>query len=93
MNESLIPNARAYASQRQLEIAESLGSGKDGIVLVAKRKAQPARIAIKVLRWSEAYEREKQVYERHSPPRPSAPSWDSAFRSWSGPMTVCACWR
>src|SRR4051812_48976533 len=65
MNEILIPNARLYATRHQLEVvAEPLGSGKDGIVLVAKRKAQPARVAIKVLRWPEAYVREKQVYER-----------------------------
>ncbi len=45
-------------------MGETLGSGKDGIVLVGKHKAQPAKVAIKVLRWSEAYEREKRVYAR-----------------------------
>src|SRR5438105_1759082 len=64
MNEILIPNARLYASRRELELAETLGSGKDGIVLVAKRKTQPADVAIKVLRWNEFYQREKQAYER-----------------------------
>jgi len=64
MNESLIPTARLYAARNQLEIAESPGSGKDGIVLVAKRKGKPADSAIKVLRWTESYEREKRVYER-----------------------------
>src|SRR5437773_848808 len=65
MNEILIPNARAYANRHELEVAaEPLGSGKDGIVLVAKRKAQPAKVAIKVLRWPEAYMRERQVYKR-----------------------------
>src|SRR5438552_6663800 len=64
MNEILMPNARLYADQRQLELGEALGSGKDGIVLVAKRKAQPAKVAIKALRWPEAYERERDVYER-----------------------------
>ena len=64
MNEILIPNASLYASRFQIEIGETLGSGKDGIVLVAKGKAQPAKVAIKVLRWKEAYEREKKVYER-----------------------------
>ena len=59
-----MPNARLYADQRELELGETLGSGKDGIVLVAKRKAQPADVAIKVLRWNECYQREKQVYER-----------------------------
>ena len=64
MNESLIPSARLYAVRHQLEIAESPGSGKDGIVLIAKRKGKPAESAIKVLRWTEAFEREKRVYER-----------------------------
>src|SRR5882724_885825 len=64
MNEILIPNASLYAARLQIEIGETLGSGKDGIVLVAKHKAQPAKVAIKALRWNEAYEREKQVYER-----------------------------
>ena len=49
MNEILIPNARLYAARHQLEFAETLGSGKDGIVLVAKNKAKPADVAIKVL--------------------------------------------
>src|SRR5713101_3514145 len=64
MNEILIPSARSYADRHQLEIAEPLGSGKDGIVLVAKHKAKPANVAIKALRWDELYQREKQVYER-----------------------------
>jgi hypothetical protein len=64
MNESLIPSARLYASRRELDLAEPLGSGKDGIVFVAKHKTKPADVAVKVLRWDEAYLREKQAYER-----------------------------
>ncbi len=64
MNEMLIPNALQYAARHQLELAEGLGSGKDGIVRVAKHKARPADVAIKVLRWDEFYQREKQAYER-----------------------------
>ena len=64
MNESLIPNAQLYASRRGLDLAEKLGSGKDGIVLVGKRKAQAGKVAVKALRWPEAYERERRVYER-----------------------------
>jgi hypothetical protein len=64
MNESLIPNAQTYASQWELDLAEKLGSGKDGIVLVAKNKSKPGDVAIKVLRFHEAYVREKRVYER-----------------------------
>ena len=43
MNEMRLPNARLYAVRHQLELAEALGSGKDGIVLVAKNK--PGNIA------------------------------------------------
>jgi hypothetical protein len=64
MNEYLIPNVRAYASQRQIEIVESLGSGKDGIVLVGKSNKIPARVAMKAHRFAELYLRERQVYER-----------------------------
>src|SRR5438046_5155702 len=64
MNESLIPNVRAYATERQLLIAEPLGSGKDGIVLVGKSMAVPARVAIKAHRFTEPYLREKAVYQR-----------------------------
>jgi hypothetical protein len=64
MNEGLIPNVRAYASERQLQIAEPLGSGKDGIVLVGRGMADPARVAIKAHRFTELYLREKAVYQR-----------------------------
>ena len=64
MNEILIPNLRLYADRHELELAEALGSGKDGIVLVARRKAQAGKVAVKALRWPEAYERENKVYQR-----------------------------
>ena len=65
MNEILITNARLYAGRHQLELAaERLGSGKDGIVIVARNKAKPGDVAIKVFRFDEAYVREKQIYER-----------------------------
>jgi hypothetical protein len=41
MNEKLIPNLRAYAAKRQLQIVERLGSGKDGIVLASKSNTAP----------------------------------------------------
>src|SRR5213594_4171329 len=66
MNENLIPNARHYAARRQIELAEQLGSGKDGIVLACRLKAKPGKVAIKVHRFEELYQREKQVYERLS---------------------------
>ncbi len=64
MNEILLPNARRYAARYQLEFAETLGSGKDGIVLVAKHKTKPADVAIKILRFEDAYRRERQTYQR-----------------------------
>src|SRR2546423_13976845 len=64
MNEILIPKARLYASRRQLELGEPLGSGKDGIVLVAMRKTKPADVAVKIHGFAELYEREKRAYER-----------------------------
>ena len=45
-------------------LAETLGSGKDGIVLAAKHKTKPADVAIKVLRFEESYWREKRAYQR-----------------------------
>jgi hypothetical protein len=64
MNEMLIPIARLYAARHQLELAEPLGSGKDGIVFVAKHKAKPANVAIKILHFDESYLRERQAYQR-----------------------------
>ena len=64
MNEILIPNARLYADRHELDLAEALGSGKDGIVMVAKNKTKAGDTAIKVFRFNEAYLREKQAYER-----------------------------
>jgi len=64
MNEMPIPNARRYAARHQLELAETLGSGKDGIVLVAKHKTKPGDVAIKALRFDESYLRERQAYQR-----------------------------
>jgi hypothetical protein len=64
MNESLLPNVRAYASNRQLQIAESLGSGKDGMVWVGQSQTAPARVALKAHRVAELYGRELAVYQR-----------------------------
>jgi len=61
MNEILVPNARLYADRHQLELAEQLGSGKDGIVFIAKRKDKPGESAIKVLKMPEAHEGETSL--------------------------------
>jgi hypothetical protein len=46
-NESLIPNAQTYASRRQLDLTEKIGSGKEGIGLrlnieLAEQELHPA---------------------------------------------------
>ncbi len=64
MNKNLIANAQLYATRRELEIAERLGSGKDGTVFVAQRKLASAKVAIKAHRFGENYWREKLAYER-----------------------------
>jgi serine/threonine protein kinase len=64
MNESLLPKASSYAEPRNIEITGTLGSGKDGIVLLAKRKAEPAKVALKVFRYEELFLREKTTYQR-----------------------------
>jgi hypothetical protein len=64
MNEQLIPNAHLYAARRQIEIAEKLGSGKDGIVLVGRDKTKPLDLAIKVASRDDLYIREKLAYQR-----------------------------
>ena len=64
MSESLLPNLRAYVSKRQLLIAESLGSGKDGIVLVGQSQTAPAKVALKAHRFAEPFFRELAVYQR-----------------------------
>ena len=64
MNENLMPNARAYAAERQLKIAGTLGSGKDGVVVVGNCQSAPAKVALKAHRFAELYLREKAVYHR-----------------------------
>jgi len=64
MNEGLTSNVRAYGAERQLLIAEPLGSGKDGKVWVGKGQRSPARAALKAHRLAELYFREKAVYRR-----------------------------
>ena len=60
----LAKNAHLYAARRQLETAKRLGSGKDGTLLVAKRKIASVKVAIKAHRFEEPYFREKLAYDR-----------------------------
>ena len=64
MEEILVQNAQAYASQHQLQLAERLGFGIHGIIFVAEGKSTPGKTALKVHRSVEPYLREREVYER-----------------------------
>jgi len=64
MEESLVQNAQAYASQHQLQLAERLGFRIHGIIFVAEDKSNAGRTALKVHRSVEPYLRESEVYER-----------------------------
>lgn len=64
MEEVFIQNARAYAAQHKLELAERLGFGIHGIVFVAENKSQGGKTAVKGFRDSTPYLRERAAYER-----------------------------
>ena len=64
MEESLIQNARAFAALHGLQLAERLGFGIHGIVLVAENNPQSGQSALKAHRYLEPYQRERAVYER-----------------------------
>jgi hypothetical protein len=64
MEQFLIQNARAYASQHRLHLAERLGFGIHGIIFVAEDNSQVGKTAVKAHRSVEPYLRERKVYER-----------------------------
>ena len=64
MEEILVQNAQAYASQHQLQLAERLGFGIHGIIFVTEDKSKAGKTALKVHRSAEPYLREREVYER-----------------------------
>ena len=64
MEELLIQNARTYAAQHQLCLAERLGFGIHGIVFVAENNTKAGKTAVKVHRAAEPFQRECAVYER-----------------------------
>ena len=64
MEELLVQNARTYAAQHQLCLAERLGFGIHGIVYVVENNTKAGRTAIKVHRSVEPFQRECAVYER-----------------------------
>lgn len=64
MEEAVIQNAVAYASQRQLHLAERLGFGIHGIIYVAEGKSAGGKTAIKAHREAGPFRRELSVYLR-----------------------------
>jgi hypothetical protein len=47
MQEASIRNAQLYASRHDLQVAERLGYGVHGIVLVAEGKGKPGKTAVR----------------------------------------------
>ena len=64
MEEVLIQNAVAYASQQHCQLAERLGFGIHGIIFVAEDKRGGGKTAVKVHREEDPFRRELSVYER-----------------------------
>ena len=60
----MIQNARTYAARHQLCLAERLGFGIHGIVLVAENNTKGGKTAVKVHRAAEPFQRECAAYER-----------------------------
>lgn len=56
--------AAAYAERRQIVFREQLGCGVQGIVRVAENNVNFERFAVKVHRETEAYYRERLIYQR-----------------------------
>ena len=64
MHETQLQNAQIYAARHNLQLAERLGDGVHGIVMVAEDKSKPGKTAIKAHKDAEAYAREREVYQR-----------------------------
>lgn len=60
----MIQNAQAYASRRQLRLAERLGFGIHGIIFAAVGNLETGNTAVKAHRSLEPYDRELAVYKR-----------------------------
>ena len=60
----LIENAQKYGSRHNLYLAERLGFGIHGIILVAENNFKVGKTAVKAHRSVEPYLRERDAYER-----------------------------
>ena len=63
MEEILLKNARTYAQQHRLELAERLGFGIHGIIFATAGNVKGGNTAFKIHRYAEPYFREHNVYE------------------------------
>jgi hypothetical protein len=63
-DEMLYQRARAYASQRDIQLRRQLGLGTHGAVFAAESKLKPLRSAIKIYKERDPYDRERSVYQR-----------------------------
>jgi hypothetical protein len=64
MEQTLIQNAQTYASRHRLSLAERLGFGIHGIILVAEDNVKVGKTAVKAHRSPDPYRRERDAYER-----------------------------
>jgi hypothetical protein len=64
MVDPALPNAPVYAARYRLQLAERLGSGRQGTVFVAHGNAEEGQSAVKVHHSIESYLRERAVYNR-----------------------------
>lgn len=64
MEAELIQNALAYASRRELQLAERLGFGVHGMIFVVEHKSKGGKTAVKAHREAEPFRRECAVYAR-----------------------------
>src|SRR5271165_3975275 len=64
MSDMVLQNAAAYAARHHLRLAERLGFGIHGTVLVAEHEGKQDRSAIKAHNSRMFYRRERDVYQR-----------------------------
>jgi hypothetical protein len=62
--DELLVRATDYAKQHGLLLRDELGFGVHGIVFVAKNQAETSRSAVKIHRYQEPYQRERDIYLR-----------------------------
>ncbi len=64
LEDAFMQNALTYAARHELRLAERLGFGVHGIILVAEHKPHGGRTALKAHRETDPYLREREAYER-----------------------------